>query len=121
MNCMKCGREAVSGNAFCEACLKEMDERPVTPGTVILLPRNTRQSVRKVPPKKPQLSPEEQLAVLQRKVRHLRILAVLLLALVIGLGIVARRAITELDIQRLLGKNYSTVQQTEPSETLPEA
>ena len=121
MNCMKCGREAGPANAFCEACLKEMDARPVNPGTVILLPGNNHQSVRKMPPKKPQLTPEEQLTVLQRKVRHLRILATILLALVIGLGIVARRAISELDIQRLLGQNYSTVQQTEPSGTVPGA
>lgn len=117
MNCMKCGRETADNQAFCESCLLEMEQHPVKPGTVILLPNQPKQPPKKpVPKKKPTLSPEEQVPLLKKKVWRLRFLALFLILVIGALWYTASRAITELDIQRLLGQNYSTVE-TEPEET----
>ena len=121
MNCMKCGREAGADNAFCDACLEEMGRHPVNPATVILLPGQGKPQPKKSAPKKAPATPEEQVTVLRRKLRRLRMLVLLLAALVAVLGITVRRTLSELAFQRLLGQNYSTVQQTEPTETGPEA
>lgn len=126
MNCMKCGREIEEDQAFCPYCLVDMESYPVKPGTVILLPNQQSQTTapkKAVTQHKPQLPPEEELPVLKRKVWALRALSVLLILLLAVLGYVTSRVITELDIQRLLGQNYSTaetVEQTEnPTEEAP--
>lgn len=120
MNCMKCGREIEEGQAFCPYCLVDMESYPVKPGTVIFLPN---QQAQPQPPKKsilrhkPQLPPEEQLPALKRKLWVLRAVSVLLIILLTVLGYITSRVITELDIQRLLGQNYSTVETEETEET----
>ena len=117
MNCMKCGREIAEDQVFCEDCLLEMEHHPVKPGTVILLPNQAKQPPKKAAPKKkPALPPEEQVPILKKKLWRLRFLAMFLTLVIASLGYVASRAITELDIQRLLGQNYSTIE-TEPDET----
>lgn len=117
MNCMKCGRETDEDQAFCQICLLEMEQHPVKPGIVIFLPNQVKQAPKKpTPKKKPVLPPEEQVPALKKKLRRLQILAIFLTLVIGALGYVASRAITELDIQRLLGQNYSTIE-TEPDET----
>lgn len=121
MNCMKCGREIEEGQAFCPYCLVDMESCPVKPGTVIFIPNQQAQAQ---PPKKsliqrkPQLQPEEQIPALKKQLWALRAVSVLLLILLTVLGYITSRAITELDIQRLLGQNYSTVESEDPGETL---
>lgn len=119
MNCMKCGREIEEDHAFCPYCLVDMESYPVKPGTVILLPNQQSQTTapkKAVTQHKPQLPPEEQLPVLKRKLWALRALSVLLILLLTVLGYITSRVITELDIQRLLGQNYSTVETIEQTE-----
>jgi hypothetical protein len=114
---MKCGREIDDNQAFCEYCLIDMELHPVKPGTVILLPKQETAAPRKpLRKKKPVLAPEEQLPKLKQKVWALRIIALLLSALLGVTSYFAYEAITELDIQRLLGQNYNTVTSTEASE-----
>ena len=113
MNCMKCGRETGPDAAFCDACLEEMATRPVNPAAVVLLPEQVKYTPKKASPKKPQLTADELITVLRRKVRNLRILVLILILLLGGVATIARIALTELDFQRLLGQNYSTIQQTE--------
>ena len=120
MNCMKCGREIEEDQAFCPYCLVDMESYPVKPGTVILLPNQQSQTTapkKAVTQHKPQLLPEEQLPVLKRKLWALRVLSVLLILLLTVLGYITSRVITELDIQRLLGQNYSTVETEDTEET----
>lgn len=120
MNCMKCGREIEEDQAFCPYCLVDMESYPVKPGTVILLPNQQSQTTapkKAVIQHKPQLPPEEQLPVLKRKLWALRALSVLLILLLTVLGYITSRIITELDIQRLLGQNYSTVETEDTEET----
>ena len=120
MNCMRCGREIEEGQAFCPYCLVDMESYPVKPGTVILLSNHQPQSQpprKTIIPHKPQLSPEEQLPILKRKLWAFRAVSVLL-ALLLGVaGYITSRVITELDIQRLLGQNYSTVETQDSGET----
>ena len=110
MNCMKCGRETAADNAYCYVCLAEMEKFPVRPGTVILLPTQEpplpKKTVRK---KKPALSPDEQIPLLKKKVWFLRLIALVLTLLLTAISVVAIQAVTELDWQRLLGQNYSTM------------
>ena len=117
MYCMKCGREIPENEAFCEFCLTEMENHPVNPGTVILLPNHDPVSSKKPPKKKkPVLTPEELVPGLKRKVWGLRVIALLLF---ISLGITsyfAYEAFSELDLLRLIGKNYNTVETSAPTE-----
>lgn len=110
MNCMKCGRETAGDNAYCDICLAEMNQFPVRPGTVILLPnQEPPQSKKAARKKKPTLSPEEQLSLLKKKVWFLRLITLVLTLLLTAISVVAIQAVTELDWQRLLGQNYSTM------------
>lgn len=116
MNCMKCGREIEADQVFCTYCLIEMENHPVKPGTVILLPDQKASTPKKtVKKKKLPPTPEEIIVIMKRKLIFYRIISLLLSVAVCGLLYLSGRVLIELDIQRLLGQNYSTV--TEPSET----
>ncbi len=117
MNCMKCGREIDENQAFCEICRLEMEQHPVKPGTVILLPNQMKQPPKKQSVrKKPAVPAEEQMPQLKKKLWRLRFLAMFLTLLIAGLVYVNSRVITELDIQRLLGQNYSTFESKTPGD-----
>ena len=88
MNCIKCGRETGADNAFCDACLEEMSRRPVNPATVVLLPGQGRPQPKKAAPKKALPSMEEQVGILRKKVRRMRIMILVLVMLVVVLGFV---------------------------------
>ena len=120
MNCMKCGRETVDNQVFCSECLAGMEKYPVRPGTVVHLPRRREESAakksssrRKAPP-----APEEQVRILKKQVRRLRI-ALLLFALLLAVsGYFTAVHILEQDMDFLPGQNYSSVTSTQ--ESLPE-
>ena len=120
MYCMKCGPEMTQQQAFCEACLAEMEKYPVKPGTVIQLPPRPETPVQRKQPRKRTLSPDEQLLQLKKRCRRLTIVLVLLALITAFLGFVASSAIYKLDIQRFWGQNYSaaSAETTEP-ETIP--
>lgn len=118
MQCMKCGREFTEDQAFCAECLSEMDRHPVRPGTVILLPNQEASPVKKQPRrKKATLSAEDLVPVLKKKIWSLRLIALVLALLLTAISVVAIQAVTELDWQRLLGQNYSTVDSNVPGFT----
>ena len=115
MACMKCGREVPEDQAFCETCLADMARHPVKPGTVILLPNQKKTPTKKpLLRRKPALPPEELVPVLKKRLWRLRILVLVLILAIGALTYVTSRAITELDIQRLLGQNYSTIETGNP-------
>lgn len=115
MNCVKCGRETAEEQVFCEACLSEMENYPVKPGTAIHIPvqRPQEETKKQQPRKRLPLTPSEQIIRLRKKVRRLRVIVILLLLLCAGLSFAMGRAMTELDFQRLLGKNYNAEQSVE--------
>ena len=111
MNCMKCGVEIRDGEAFCEKCLAEMEKYPVRPNTVIQIPYRPASTPKKSFQRR--ITPEEQIAALRKKCRRASI-ALLVAWLLIGiLGTMVGVTVYELDVQRLLGQNYSTVETTE--------
>ena len=115
MQCMKCGRDISADQAFCSECLTEMDRHPVRPGTVILLPNQEPVSPKKpARRKKPAPSADELVPILKKKVWTLRLISLVLALLLTAISIVAVQAVTELDWQRLLGQNYSTIDSTVP-------
>ncbi len=114
MNCLKCGREIEADAVYCAACLQEMERYPVKPGTVILLPSQNKAASKKITPRKKHVpTPEEQIVKLKRQLLFLRIISSILVLAAAALLYVNSRVITELDIQRLLGQNYSTVETTD--------
>lgn len=119
MNCMKCGRETVNEQIFCDLCLEEMERYPVRPGTVILLPQRRHDSVtKKTPPRRKQtLPPEEQVRVLRRLIRRLAAVLILLLALLAATGYFTVIHFLESDAVLLPGQNYSTVINPVPEPT----
>lgn len=115
MHCMKCGRDIGEGQAFCPACLEDMAKHPVRPGTVILLPTSEKNQPKKTLFRKKAVpSAEEQVTALKKTVLRLYILIFAMLAIIGVLAYTSGWAISELDIQRLLGQNYSTAAPTEP-------
>ena len=116
MQCIKCGRDVESGQVFCDSCKETMAKYPVRPGTVVQLPRRTETAVKKQPSRRRTVLPaEEQVQTLRRTVRRLTVLAVLLLAAVIGLSWLAVDLYRESQQKVLPGQNYYSA--TTPSET----
>lgn len=113
MNCMKCGREIGDDHAFCSGCLELMAQYPVKPDVVVNLPLHREVPVKKAPPRKKAPAAEEQIARLRRRNRRLVFLVCLLLVVSLLLGFLSAEALRRLDVQRLLGRNYSTAETVE--------
>lgn len=112
---MKCGREIPAGRVFCEACLTDMEKYPVKPGTAIRIPARQEDSpVRKQPTHRKQLSAEEQIRSLKRRLLVLGVLFALLLAVFSGCLYLAMTYIWENEGKPLPGQNYSTVETAAP-------
>ena len=114
MNCMKCGREIGEGQAFCEECLKIMDQYPVSPGTYVRIPPRKDYEDERQTRRKKELTPEEYLIQLQNKVRWLSIAVVALLAtsVLLGLFVLQNFLAPEEEQPSPMARNY-TVTQTE--------
>ena len=119
MNCMKCGRETQAENAFCQNCLEEMEKHPVLPGTVVLLPRRKEASVIKKSTKRRTLTPEEQIAFLQKCVLILTILLAISVAAVILMFKPTMHYIMDEHFE--IGQNYSTVMPSTATAVQPTA
>ena len=119
MNCMKCGRETVNNQVFCNECLADMEKYPVRPGTVIHLPRRREDTfVKKSPRRKSLPAPEEQVKILKKQVRRLRFTVLIFTLLLVVFGYFAVVHFMEQDIEFLPGQNYSSM--TEAGEVTPE-
>lgn len=118
MNCMKCGRETVEGQVFCNACLEEMEKYPVKPGTVIQLPRRREDPAAKktYSRRKNVQAPEEQIRSLKKVIRRLIAAVLILLVLVAVSGYFAVCHLLENRDVFLPGQNYSAMSSPEPSE-----
>ena len=110
MNCMKCGRELDGDQAFCPHCLERMEKNPVRPDVIINLPSRTDVSQKKPAPRKRVRTPEEQLRRLKKINTRLIIALCLLTLLVTMLVLLSIDFFKQLDVQRFLGQNYSTVE-----------
>lgn len=110
MNCMKCGREFEGDQAFCPHCLEQMAKNPVKPDIIINLPRRPDASQKKPASRKRARTPEEQIHRLKKFNRFL-IISLCLMTLLVGvLTLLSIDIFKQLDVQRFLGQNYSTVE-----------
>ena len=109
MTCMKCGVDVPEGQVFCDHCLSVMEEYPVKPGAHIHLPKRAlaEEELKKPGKKKRVLSPEEQIAALQLKVRRLRLASVVLaFILCIVAGFLALKIYCDVTTAET-GRNYT--------------
>lgn len=107
MQCMKCGREIEGAQVFCDACLENMAQAPVKPGTPVTIPTRP-PKIRKLPTP-PQIKPEEQILKLRRTVHRLRITIAVLVSLLVLTGGILSYQIFQNDEGPAIGQNYSTV------------
>ena len=110
MNCMKCGREIDGDQVFCPKCLESMAQHPVKPDVVIKLPQRKETPVKKSVPRKKPRTPEEQIRMLTRRNRLLTAILCFLLATSLLFLSLCIDYVRQLDVQKLLGQNYSTVE-----------
>lgn len=110
MNCMKCGREIGEDQAFCPKCLALMAACPVKPDVMVQLPMRQDNQQKKPQSRKKVRTPEEQVLHLKRKNRWLTAAVCLLLAATMALAYLSIDFFRQLDVQKFLGKNYSTVE-----------
>ena len=120
MNCLKCGREIISGQVFCEECLLEMAKYPVDPDTPVAIPHRTQTANARKTAKKRTPSPAEQIASLRKLVRFLTALLIVFILLVL---ILIDPALAHLMKDNFApGQNYSSYTSTTgpvATETLP--
>lgn len=116
MSCMKCGRETAGDQAFCEECRLEMQKYPVKPGTVVLLPNRRETHTVKKPPKRRNLSPEEQVKILKNRVRAFGIALLVCIAIILLLAYPALKSLQADNFK--IGQNYTAIVTANP---LPES
>jgi len=109
MSCLKCGKKTNEDQVFCDICLASMDAYPVKPDIHVQLPnRPAVLAVKKSGRKRRALTPEEQVAHLQSRVRRLRVLVMLLILLLSVISaMLAHTVMTHEDLD--IGKNYTFV------------
>ena len=111
MNCMKCGRETVGEDVFCQDCLTEMEKYPVEPGTVVLLPRRKEYSAKKAP-KRHSPSPEEQIEELRQQKTTMLFLLVICIILITLMYKPTMHYVRDEHYE--IGQNYSSVSPSTP-------
>ena len=110
MNCMKCGREIREEQVFCPKCLELMEQYPLKTDIVVQIPHRPEAPVKKSQPRKKVRTPEEQIQLLKRRNRWVIAIAALLLAATLVLAHLSVDFFHQLDVQKFLGQNYSTVE-----------
>lgn len=111
MQCMKCGREVPAGQVFCDECLADMSRYPVKPGTAVHLPPRRQEPIlKRTASRRKQLTPEEQVKVLKRRLWIVSVTLALVLSLVAGCLYFAVDYILENEGKPLPGQNYTTAE-----------
>ena len=111
MNCMKCGRETLGEDVFCQECLAEMEKYPVEPGTVVLLPRRKDYSPKKAP-KRHIPSPEEQIEELRQQKSTMLFLLVVCIILIALMYKPTMHYVQDEHYE--IGQNYSSASPSTP-------
>jgi len=118
MNCLKCGREIVSEQVFCDNCLVSMAKHPVDPGTPVQIPKRSNTPPR-VLTKKRTVPLEEQLRDAKKRAKTAVILALIGWALAIAMAYPAVSYLMEDHFAP--GQNYtSTTSQSSQTITGPQ-
>lgn len=121
MNCMKCGREMETDQAFCEDCLLDMKKYPVASGTAVHLPLPRKSAVpKKTQTKRRSISPEEQIKILKKRIWVLSGVLTVTILLVLALIYPAANYFLRSYYLRP-GQNYTTIVSTEAPVEITEA
>lgn len=114
MNCMKCGRENTTGGVFCEQCQAVMEKYPVKPNIVVQLPHSSASHNRGVRAVRRTLTPEEQIRLLKKQSRRLRLWLFVTTVMMLLASALAVYGLLDEEFQFLPGQNYS-VEEPEPT------
>ena len=107
MQCLKCGKDVSSNPTFCDACLAEMENFPVKPGTAVHIPKRELPDKRTVAIRTPSTA-----VLLSRARRTLQWMYLLVALLTLLLSITGILLIRSLDRQAqpqgpAKGQNYT--------------
>ena len=117
MNCMKCGRETKGDAVFCDECLDHMERHPVAENVLVYVPsEKDRVAANKHKIENPVVSADDQVKRLHRKVERLRLLVILFMAATMFFAVLSMETLHELNVMNLIGKNYTTVVATDPTD-----
>lgn len=118
MHCLKCGDTVKEGAAFCETCLKSMENYPVPQDTVLVLPKREDNGLRRNYGRKRNQSTEELLAEARQRIKNLRILIcfLILISILLTVGCIF---LLRKENAPALGQNYSTVSTSATTGSLP--
>ena len=109
MYCLKCGREVNEDKVFCPDCVAVMEQYPVKPGTVVLLPkRREGGTVNRTTARRKNLSPEEVIRKLRRKSVALLVAWLVTFLALCAMSVPGITHILE-DNHFGLGQNYSVI------------
>ena len=104
MYCLKCGQETEEHQVFCDHCLQSMEAYPINPGTAVNLPKQS--AAKKVVHRKRPLTPDEQIANLQKRLRHTRLFAwIICLLLLLSTGVLVYEIVNP--DGPIIGLNYT--------------
>lgn len=107
MSCMRCGRDVISNQVFCEDCLQTMERYPVNPNTPVILPKQPSKPAHKKAVRKRTVSLEDQIFVLKHRVR---LLTVLVIAFALLAALMVYPAVQYLREDHFLpGQNYTSI------------
>ena len=112
MFCMKCGRETVNEQVFCESCLQTMAQYPVKPDTPVHLPH--REPQKKQAPRKRTPTAKEQLQQMKLTVKRLIIALAVLTVVLCVTTLALLYALQDKPASPAAGKNYSIDTSQEP-------
>ena len=107
MYCLKCGKELLDDQVFCEECLAGMEQEPVPINAPVVIPAQPVQKLSAF--RRPVINPDEEVKRLQRFNQNLILALVLLFTLVILLVVL----LYDKEIWQAvddLGRNYSVVE-----------
>ena len=108
MSCMKCGKAAEDGQAFCARCLAVMESYPVKPDVHIQLPAHTAEETGKKPARKKRPARERSAASLRKQIGWMwAAIVLLMLALAFSWG-----KETVLPAEKAPGQNYTYTEPT---------
>lgn len=107
MQCLKCGKKTTDEQTFCDHCLEIMEDYPVKPDVHVQLPNRSTAAVPKKP-KRRVLSADELVPVLKKRLRRMA-LALIVLALLLGLSVALHFIVKPNPVPDETGKNYTFI------------
>ena len=110
MGCMKCGKDTQANQIFCADCLSEMEKYPVKPNTVVQIP--VQPAKKQVHHRRVTATPEERIKRLTNRIHWMSLIMVLSIGVALFFALLSFDILEKSNMQKLLGQNYSVVDET---------